>query len=102
VGNLVTLIPAFAAGVLLGSFFFGALRLTIQYALPLSTPGLWFLASLLLRTIIVLAGFQFIGHGDWRRLLAALLGFVLARFAIMRLTRAMHAPRAQFQTGGRL
>ena len=36
---------------------------------------------------IVLAGFYFVGRGHWERLLVCLLGFVIARFIVMRLTR---------------
>jgi F1F0 ATPase subunit 2 len=42
---------------------------------------------MLLRTGIVLAGFYFVGGGRWQRLLVCLLGFSIARFLVMRLTR---------------
>jgi F1F0 ATPase subunit 2 len=48
---------------------------------------LWFIGSMLLRTGIVLAGFYFVGGGQWQRLLGCLLGFVIARFLVMRFTR---------------
>ncbi len=38
--------------------------------------------------MLVLAGFHFVGGGQWQRLLVCLLGFVIARFLVMRLTRA--------------
>ncbi len=43
---------------------------------------------MLLRMGITLAGFYFVGRGDWRRLIACLLGFVVARFVVTWLTRA--------------
>jgi F1F0 ATPase subunit 2 len=46
------------------------------------------LGSLLLRTGLAMAGFYFIGRGHWERLLVCLLGFVMARLIVMRLTRA--------------
>jgi len=42
---------------------------------------------MLLRMGIVLAGFYFVGCGDWQRLVTCLLGFIIARFIVMRLTR---------------
>jgi len=41
----------------------------------------------LLRTGVVMLGFYFILGENWQRLLAGLLGFVIARIIITRLTR---------------
>ena len=79
------------AGVLLGLFFFGALWWTLRRALASPRPALWFGGSLLLRMGSVAAGFVLVSAGDWRRLLACLLGFLAARLLVVRLT----APRAQ-------
>jgi len=86
--DLATLLLAFLLGVLLGMLFFGALWLTIRRGLYSDAPGPWFFVSLLLRMLVILAGFYVVGHGDWRRLLACLLGFVLVRIGATRLTRA--------------
>ncbi|CAN5752912.1 ATP synthase subunit I [soil metagenome] len=75
------------AGVALGAVFFGGLWWTVRKGMTSSQPALLFLGSLLLRTSVVLAGFYFIGRGAWERLLACLLGFIIARFIVMRLTR---------------
>jgi F1F0 ATPase subunit 2 len=48
----------------------------------------------------VFAGFYWMGKDDWKRLIACLIGFILARFAVTWLTRqscgvakeAGHAP----------
>jgi F1F0 ATPase subunit 2 len=56
------------------------------------TAGVLFLGSLLLRTSIALAGFYFVSGGHWDRLLACLLGFVIARLIVTRLTRAADKP----------
>ncbi len=42
--------------------------------------------SLLLRMSIVLAGFYVVSNGHWERLLMCLLGCVIARFIVTRLT----------------
>ncbi len=52
-----------------------------------NSPALWFFGSMLLRMCIALAGFYFVGRDDWQRWLLCLLGFVLARFIVKRLTR---------------
>jgi len=41
------------------------------------SPALLFAGSLFLRTTITVAGFYFVSHGNWRRLLACLLGLSL-------------------------
>ena len=79
---------ALTAGVLLGAMFFGGLWWTIQKVVSSNHPALWSFGSLLLRTSVTLAGFYFIAHDHWERLLACLLGFVMARLIVIRLTRA--------------
>ncbi len=82
------------AGILLGAFFFGGLWRTVRQGVLSTHPALWFSVSLLLRTCIVLLGFYFILGDDWKRLSAGLLGFIIARLIVMRLTREAE------QTGG--
>ena len=81
------LLLAGAAGLVLGAIFFGGLWWTVRKGLSSRQPALWFFGSMLLRMGIALAGFYFVGRGDWRRLLACLLGFVIARFVVTWLTR---------------
>lgn len=85
--KMLTLIPAWLAGGLLGALFFGGLWWTVRRGVSSARPGLWFIVSLLLRSSIVLAGFYYVGRGHWERLVACLLGFILARFIVLRLTR---------------
>jgi len=82
-------------GVLLGAVFFGGLWWTVQRAVSARRVALWFFGSLLLRTLIVLAGFYLACGDDWQRWMAALLGFIVARLVIKRLTR----PRADIPEG---
>ncbi len=84
----LSLLLAGVAGLLLGAIFFGGLWWTVRKGLSARQPALWFFGSMLLRMGIALAGFYFVGRGDWRRLLACLLGFVIARFVVTWLTRA--------------
>ena len=75
---------AFCAGALLGVFFFGGLWWTIQKGVTSELPAIWFLGSLLIRTGIVLAGIYLVSQGHWSRVVACLLGFLIARVIVMR------------------
>jgi F1F0 ATPase subunit 2 len=86
--NAMEWILAPVAGALLGAIFFGGLWWTIRRGLSSRQPALLLLGSLVLRTLIAVAGFYFVSRGDWRRLLACLGGFLVARAAAMRLVRA--------------
>ena len=90
--DTLSLMLALVAGVSLGGMFFGGLWWTVQKGVSSKRCALWFFGSLLLRTSIALAGFYFIGHGHWERLLVCLLGFVIARLIVTRLTRAAEKP----------
>jgi F1F0 ATPase subunit 2 len=78
---------ALLAGLSLGAIFFGGLWWTVRKGVSSKHPALWFLGSMLLRMGIVLLGFYFVGRGNWQRLVACLIGFIIARFCVMRLTR---------------
>ena len=73
---------AWMAGLLLGAIFFGGLWWTVRLGVASRRPALLFLGSLLLRTVVVVAGFYFVGDGHWQRLLACLFGVVIARFIV--------------------
>ena len=90
--NFLSLALAVVAGLLLGMIFFGGLWWTVRKGVFSKSPALWFLGSMLLRMGIVLAGFYFVGRGDWKRLVTCLLGFIIARFIVMRLTRTPIEP----------
>jgi F1F0 ATPase subunit 2 len=85
--DFLLLALALVAGLVLGAIFFGGLWWTVRKGISSRSPALWFLGSMLLRMSIVLAGFYFVGHGDWKRLVTCLLGFTIARYMVMRLTR---------------
>jgi len=80
------LVLAWMAGGGLGAIFYGGLWWTVRKGVSSKQPALWFFGSLLLRMGIALAGFYFVSGGHWYRLLACLLGFVIARFIVTRLT----------------
>jgi F1F0 ATPase subunit 2 len=94
--DLQPLLPAGAAGLVLGAIFFGGLLWTVRKVVSSPWPALWVLASLVLRMSMALTAFYFVSDGDWRRLLACLAGFAAARLAVTWLSRpaveAGHAP----------
>jgi F1F0 ATPase subunit 2 len=85
--DLLSLLPALISGVVLGAFFFGGLWWTVRKLITAKHVALLFLGSMLLRTAIVVLGFYFMLGDDWHKLVAGLLGFVIARIIVTRLTR---------------
>jgi F1F0 ATPase subunit 2 len=86
--EILALTLALAEGFFLGSMFFGGLWWTVRKGIASPVPALWFLGSVLLRTSLALAGFYYASAGEWKNLLACLIGFVMARILITRLTPA--------------
>ena len=96
--DIPALALAFLAGALLGVFFFGGLWWTVQKGMTSERPALWFLGSLLLRTGLILAGFYLVSQDHWSRLVMCLLGFLIARFIVVkRLTRARRKSRLHWK-----
>ncbi len=85
--EVLLLAPAFAAGVVLGAIFFGGLWWTVRKGLSSEQPALWFFGSMVLRMGITLPGFYLVGQVSWQRWLFCLIGFIVARLVVKRLTR---------------
>lgn len=99
--ELSALLLALAAGLLLGAMYFAGLWWTVGRGIGSPFPARWFLLSLLARTGVAMIGFYLVGRGSWQRLLVCLLGFIIARYIVTRLTAhataqpsgsAKHAP----------
>lgn len=90
------LILSLVAGALLGMMYFGGLWWTVRKGISSNRPALWFFGSLLSRMSLTLAGFYFVSGNRWERLLACLIGFVIARLVVTRLTR----PSGENETRG--
>lgn len=93
------LVLAAVAGAALGAIFFGGLWWTARRGAASAQPALWFFASLMLRMGLVLTGFHAVGGGQWERLVACLLGFIVARAAVVRLTRQPANPEPSQEAG---
>ncbi|HNY50651.1 MAG TPA: ATP synthase subunit I [Smithella sp.] len=74
------LIAAFAAGLVLGAFYFTALWHTVRRLSTTHSAARLMIGSFILRMAVVMAGFYLVmGHGHWERLAAAMFGFVVMR-----------------------
>ena len=87
------LITALFVGLLLGAIFYGGLWWTVRRSVSSNTLSLWLIGSFAARAIIAVSGFYFVSQGDWRRLLGCLLGFVVARIGVTRLTSVRNRHR---------
>ena len=77
----------FLAGFSLGTLFFLGLWFTVKKAMKSKKPALWIFGSLLLRVTITLFGFYYVSLGNWIYLIICLSGFIMARFAVVKLTK---------------
>ena len=85
--QLISLLLVLLGGILLGGIFFAGLYWTVQQGFRSTYPALWFLSSFLLRTVIVLTGIYLLTDDQWPRLLLCMIGFIGARFVVIRVTR---------------
>jgi len=96
-----TSILAFAlfAGILLGTIFYGGLWWTVRRSLASKNLGTWLIGSFLLRATITVSGVYFVSRDDWRSLLTCLLGFLIGRIVVTRLTRAPRDAKTRLAEG---
>ena len=97
--NVMQLLVAFFAGVLLGGCYFGGLWWTVR-RLP-RARHVWrlYFGSLLVRLALVLVSFYFVlTYFDWRSLVACLLGFVASRLVLTQVLGDAH-PDVQTERG---
>ena len=87
--NIVLLSLAGIAGIVLGTLFFGGLWLTVKKSMVSTSPALWFIGSLFLRVSITMLGFYYVSAGNWQRLAACMVGFTLARFLVVYVTKQL-------------
>jgi F1F0 ATPase subunit 2 len=90
VTDLGLLLGAVAAGMVLGTVFFGGLWWTVNRALTTTVPGVWFGLSAFLRMAVVVSGLYCFARLGLPSLVACLCGLLLARGAIRHFTRVAH------------
>jgi F1F0 ATPase subunit 2 len=79
----IALVLAWAAGMGLGLFYFGGLWLTLRQLPTCRWPAPLLLGSYVGRTGVVLVGFYLVMGGRGERVLACLVGFIMARFLLV-------------------
>jgi len=98
--EVIGLLPALLAGVLLGIVFFGGLWFTVRLGLGTKKTALIFTASFMVRITIILFGFYYIGANSWQKMLVCLGGFLLARIVITRITLKLDGTGTPRDTAG--
>ncbi len=88
---------AFTGGIILGTIFFWGLWFTVKKVITAKVPALWVFGSFLFRVGITLTGFYFIGAGNWQRLIACMLGFMIARFIVVNYTKSIDENKLQLK-----
>ena len=81
------LIVALIAGVALGGFYFGSLWCVLRQVVGIRHPELLLVVSYFVRTAITLTGFFLVMGGRWEQMAACMVGFLLARTALVHLLR---------------
>jgi F1F0 ATPase subunit 2 len=87
VTGLGLLFGALAAGMVLGTVFFGGLWWTVTRSLTASVPAVWFGLSALVRMAVVVSGLYCFARLGWPSLIACLCGVLAARGAVKHFTR---------------
>ena len=97
INEISNLIWPSIGGLVLGIVFFGGLWFTVKKLITSKTPALLMMGSFIFRMGIVLAGFYFVGLGDWKKLIACLIGFIVARFAVIHYTKSVDEKTVQIK-----
>jgi F1F0 ATPase subunit 2 len=87
VTGLGLLAAALAAGLVLGTIFFGGLWWTVRRGLTATMPAVWFGLSALGRLAVVVCGFYCFARLGLPSLIACLCGLLIARGAVKHFTR---------------
>jgi F1F0 ATPase subunit 2 len=99
--NWIGILVSALAGMLVGAFYFGALRITVDRVPTSARPGALLLTSMIVRMAVALTAFYFVAvYGRRGGLLAGFIGFAVVRAAFLRRARSeLSAPRSRTQRG---
>jgi F1F0 ATPase subunit 2 len=86
VSDIGLILGSLAAGMLLGTTFFGGLWWTVTRGLYATIPAVWFGLSALLRMAIAVSGLYYCARLGLPSLIACVCGILIARGAVKRLT----------------
>ena len=84
----LALVAAVIVGLGAGLIFYGGLWLTVSRIHTARQPALLFAASFVVRVALALGALWWVSQGSAIRVIAWLVGFIIARPLIFRLTRA--------------
>lgn len=91
------ILMSLAAGAAAGLFYFGGLWWTVRRLPDTYHPALLMLSSFLIRIFVTVSVFYLVGDGQWLRITAALGGFLLVRYFMV---RYIGADNVSFSTKG--
>jgi F1F0 ATPase subunit 2 len=89
---MIFLMISAMAGVAMSALFFGGLWWTVRDIEEREHPAALMMASFVVRTAIVLAGFYAIGQFGWEGMGVAAATFVATRFAVTRVLGPTTSP----------
>lgn len=78
------IVTAFIAGMTLATMNYIALWVTVKRLLGARRPGFLAMASYLMRTAFIIAGFYLVTKGDLARLSSCVIGFLIVRVIAMK------------------
>lgn len=82
--NAVIFFITFAGGFALGSAYFGVLWWTVRQLPQSPQPVRLFVGSFVSRVGVLLLSFYWVMDGRWERMVACLVGFIVARTLLIR------------------
>lgn len=80
---IVGLILSFVGGLVVGGLYFAGLWMTVSHLSDARRPMLLLAGSALVRLALLLGAIYLIMDGRWERLMACVLGVLVARTAIL-------------------
>ena len=81
---IIELLISFIVGAAIGGMYFAGLWETVRKLPDVEKPVRRIALSYALRMTLVLSGFYFVMQGEWERLAAAMVGFLLMRELLLR------------------
>ncbi len=85
--ELSPLVFAAFVGFITGLIFFGGLWFTTQRLSTWKYPAVWLLISFMVRASVMLGALYWVGKDHLPRMAACLVGFLIARVAMLHVTR---------------
>ena len=87
-------------GLFLGIFFFGGLWWTTRKGVSSKYPVIWFLGSIVIRLGVTILVLYYVSQHHWERMLICLAGFIIARYIVLRFTKAFDLKKVESKGGG--